>query len=450
MDLFEKDFIKGGIFNHKTNNIFKLFPYTASTSDKGLSSFDSIIGSFVRAIFDLKDSSGIDYEKVINATYNYVSITSEEEKNAFGDIVKRVYFDENGFLNANSLLTFEFSKNSNNENKISSFLVSVFCEQETIANVINECKKRNSNLLDKLIIDALPSLPKNTDKIEYYNINKNIKSLFTEDICFLLKRGTFIQSEITDLLSYYYFHYISQTILCLDKQLYEKDNYKEELYFCLTWEKTSKNRKCYNFGWRKIERLLDSMFTHAVLLDMLNHFCFEKMYCYEDIYQLYSNSDSEIRKQLFDQVLELKQRYENEYIKENVFLNQTIENGDFAALIRAFHESIKHQFLNTVRKRANDAYKKSFTDFSRNNFLQNRKRNGLMLALDEERIILLTKVILKTEKRMKLNDLIKGFELRGVYFDNTSREALILFYDKLGLIEKKSDSGDAKYVKGIL
>ena len=69
--------------------------------------------------------------------------------------------------------------------------------------------------------------------------------------------------------------------------------------------------------------------------------------------------------------------------------------------------------------------------------------------MNEERIILLTKVILK-EERMKLNDLIKGFELRGVYFDNTSREALILFYDKLGLIEKKSDSGDAKYVKGIL
>ena len=357
MDLFEKDFIKGGIFNHKTNNIFKLFPYTASTSDKGLSSFDSIIGSFVRAIFDLKDPLDVDYEKIINATYNYVSITSKEEKNAFGDIVRRVYFDEKGFLNANSLQTFEYSKNSNNENKISSFLVSVFCEQETIANVINECKKINSNLLDKLIIDALPSLPKNTDKIEYYNINKNIKSLFTEDICFLLKRGAFIQSEITDLLSYYYFHYISQTILCLDKQLYEKDNYNEELYFCLTWEKTSKNRKCYNFGWRKIERLLDSMFTHAVLLDMLNHFCFEKMYCYEDIYQLYSNSNSEIRKQLFDQVLELKQRYENEYIKENVFFNQTIENGDFAALIKKLYpnfylpcESIPKFYLRTTDK----------------------------------------------------------------------------------------------------
>ena len=39
---------------------------------------------------------------------------------------------------------------------------------------------------------------------------------------------------------------------------------------------------------------------------------------------------------------------------------------------------------------------------------------------------------------------------RGIYLDKQSQESIVEFYEKLNLIEKKSDSGDAQYVKGIL
>ena len=38
----------------------------------------------------------------------------------------------------------------------------------------------------------------------------------------------------------------------------------------------------------------------------------------------------------------------------------------------------------------------------------------------------------------------------GIFLDNTSKEYLQEFFTKLNLIDKKSDSGDAQYVKRIL
>ena len=39
---------------------------------------------------------------------------------------------------------------------------------------------------------------------------------------------------------------------------------------------------------------------------------------------------------------------------------------------------------------------------------------------------------------------------RGIFLDNISKEHLQEFFTKLNLIDKKSDSGDAQYVKRIL
>lgn len=49
--------------------------------------------------------------------------------------------------------------------------------------------------------------------------------------------------------------------------------------------------------------------------------------------------------------------------------------------------------------------------------------------------------------QLRLYEVIKGLELRGIFFDKESRKALVSFYERLGNVEKMSDSGDAIYVK---
>ena len=74
----------------------------------------------------------------------------------------------------------------------------------------------------------------------------------------------------------------------------------------------------------------------------------------------------------------------------------------------------------------------------------------MMLNLSEETLIFLTKLCIKNQEQMRLKDVFREMELRGVYLDNQSKEQAAIYYEKLNLIEKKSDSGDAKYVKRIL
>lgn len=119
-------------------------------------------------------------------------------------------------------------------------------------------------------------------------------------------------------------------------------------------------------------------------------------------------------------------------------------------MLRGFFEDIALQFQKSTRERANEAYKKGFYLFCKNNFLQNRKRNGLMLVLNEEQLVLFTKIIIGNKQKIRLNELFKEFARRGIGMDRQTQECVVEFYEKLNLIEKKSDSGDAQYVKGIL
>ena len=55
-----------------------------------------------------------------------------------------------------------------------------------------------------------------------------------------------------------------------------------------------------------------------------------------------------------------------------------------------------------------------------------------------------------TEERVELKQLWKELENRGVWLDHHSKEEVVKMLDKLNYMEKKSDSGDAQYVKSIL
>lgn len=225
------------------------------------------------------------------------------------------------------------------------------------------------------------------------------------------------------------------------------------VYFCTEWEKTSMAREGYSQGWRQIERKLNTMFSHAVLLEMLNQTdrdC-DYRYNYYDIIQEYSTASDEDKKRIFSEIENLKEKYISVYAADcDEYKADNYTQDDIQGLIKAFFEDIMLQFETTSRNRANDAYKAGFYCFCRSNFLQDRKRSGLILVLSEEMLVLMTKVAIGNQNQIRLNVLFEEFNKRGIYIDKQTQESVVAFYEKLNLIEKKSDSGDAQYVKGIL
>ena len=70
--------------------------------------------------------------------------------------------------------------------------------------------------------------------------------------------------------------------------------------------------------------------------------------------------------------------------------------------------------------------------------------------MTEDDIILMTKICIKDRGKLKLNNLFEEFEKIGLSFDRDSKMKIIQLYEKLNLLEKKSDSGDAQYVRSVL
>ena len=132
-----------------------------------------------------------------------------------------------------------------------------------------------------------------------------------------------------------------------------------------------------------------------------------------------------------------------ELSRENSPYNET------TAEVRFLFENVRLQFENTTRNRPYSSYAEKFEEYSRK-YLKRRGRNGMLLNLSEETLIFLTKICIKDQEKMRLNDVFSEFEARGVFLDNHSKMEVMHYYEKLNLIEKKSDSGDAQYVKRIL
>ena len=69
-----------------------------------------------------------------------------------------------------------------------------------------------------------------------------------------------------------------------------------------------------------------------------------------------------------------------------------------------------------------------------------------MLVFNQDYLILLTNLAIGEEDKLRFHELIKAFESRGVFFDKQSQQVLIEFYERIGNVERMSDSGDAVYV----
>lgn len=133
----------------------------------------------------------------------------------------------------------------------------------------------------------------------------------------------------------------------------------------------------------------------------------------------------------------------------NDLQKKVTSEGATADAIRYLFESVKTQFKNTGREKVYKSYANKFERYC-HKFLKSRGRSGLMLNLTEETLIFITKLCIKNQKQMRLKDVFSAFEKRGIFLDSFSKEQVASYYEKLNLIEKKSDSGDAKYVKRIL
>ena len=104
----------------------------------------------------------------------------------------------------------------------------------------------------------------------------------------------------------------------------------------------------------------------------------------------------------------------------------------------------------TGRHRVQMQYMEVFDKEVAKNFIQARGRSGKVLVVNQDFVLLLTNLAIADRKSVRFQELLVEFRSRGFYFDKSSQQALINFYERVGNVDRMSDSGDAVYVRNTI
>ncbi|AOR23771.1 DNA phosphorothioation-dependent restriction protein DptG [Clostridium taeniosporum] len=437
---------------HSQCKKLKLLPFAAN--DKTLfTKFDGVVGEVSRLLCNKKlesDFNALEFiENVVDEIGEFEGDTSKE---SFRNIIKTMFIDNDNLANFD-IKTINYISSTSSEEKIAKFIYSIFFTDE-LKNIIEKYYNRDvDNILYKLVLKALPKLKEKQSSVDKYICYiPFINELFVNDFKFLIQDEELYKNSLNRFLEFYYLFYISQLSMKLSQ--FEKANLEnpEKLYFTLSWESMSKNRTAYLYGWEKLKGYVESLFSHAITLEFLNHSNFDKQLGYVELFKIFNTNEEKIQQDIDKLCDEYISRRQEGIIWDGFTVKRgNSGNKAFDKVYRLF-ESIEHQFQGkaSTRTRAYNAYSNWFVKFVQDNFGKRRGSLGYSLNLNEEDIILLTKICINNKKRLKLNLLFKEFEKRGISFDRDSKIKIIQLYEKLNLLEKKSDSGDAQYVRSIL
>lgn len=456
-EMMKKTFLmgeNGTNFTHKSAQCIKLFPFTTNSTD--VTSFSTVVGEWLRLASGLNKVPE-SMEVTLNKLADSMDDIGVYEKDQLLQIARSIYWndDEKHSLRSKSILAMCYIPcDDQTALKTAQYLYSVLADKEILSNVVNQAAERaikEVNVLEKAVFEALEAkieLPAPIDL--YYTIHIAPQTIFIKDLKFILKNTSRTKEYLVDLLEFYYFFYTSQTCLALSRFEYG-DRYEiVPLYFSLDWERTNKARECYRSGWQQLLPAIKQQFYHAVTLEILNQNPTGEQFDYIALRDYVEKTGME--EEVAAQISRVCDLYRNAFPDCNELkdLQKNEQLGMVFSEVNYLYESVRTQFKSGLsRSSANDRYVKHFEIFCHDRFLKSRGASGLMLNITEEFLIFLTKLAIHDEEKLSLNEVFRQFELRGVFLDQPSKDEVVQFYTKLNLIEKKSDSGDAQYVRRI-
>lgn len=466
----KEQFVKNGIFKHIHSTKIKLLPYSTTWKRDVYNDFvyfNGIIGECFRLASNKKLTKSLAKEKDYNSKLKETIIKNALERidgdneRKVKEIIEELIFQEDNLycFSRETLPYLSFIKDDNGLREIANFIHSIFFTG-SIRKAATETKAAKGNILYKLIKNSLPKLQESSSKKkDFFIFNSEIISRFEQDFNLLNKNEESFLKDIEKLIKYYYFYYVSQLGAQLNNFCSEK---KFKTYFTLESEIISKSRSAYQRGWESLEGKLSNLFSHVNTLEFLNHIKIgtHSPLSYSQFKNEYVKLEESNKKEVVKHIHDIISFYKDnpsvnpQYGWEECErqLKPKLEKYDchFEKAIYELWFTVDHQFQNSGRKKYYENYVMWFTQFCKANFLKRRGRLGYTLRLSQDMLLFLTRICIGAEPKIRLKKLWTELELRGVYFDEPTKVEVVRLFEKINLIEKKSDSGDAQYIRAIL
>jgi DNA phosphorothioation-dependent restriction protein DptG len=446
------NFEKG--LKHNPNKRTRLLPYTTKFNETKFN-FTSVIGEFIRLINRKKLSKRINTEELLSTVLNKIRFEDISQRSKCKQLLESLFLNEDHQLHIfHPQVLFYIDSNDLEIKKLAAFLFQVLWGNHYISTGIQQ---QPEDVVTSLLFNALPKLEDSDEKPQPYDIYTTyISEMFIIDFTWLNKNPQLFTQHIDKLIAYYYFFYVSQLSIRCEYMFSGDRNTLTPIYFNLEWESLSQSRISYENGWKRLEEPISKIFTHINCLEFLNHTKIqsETFLSYQNISTLIYELDYEQQSELEMQIDQLIQEYKNKLEDDSKWdlLSNTVTPYDNVILNKIFYfqKAIDHQFRNSSRNKPYQDYQKSFVYFCRKTFLKSRGRLGNTLNLNADYLLFFIKLIIKDEQKVRLKRLFDEFENRGIVFDRDSQTAIVEYLEAINILEKKSDSGDAIYVKAFL
>ena len=269
-----------------------------------------------------------------------------------------------------------------------------------------------------------------------------LSDLFNQDLKFLNKRPHYLLNNFNSVIRLYGFLYVSQMALNIKNWANGAPSSKP-CFFIIDNEKASDERsQVKNFGYSQLHEYLGYLFPYLFMNEAI-----QAKGEVKPLWQLFESiNESDVTKlNQFGSEFVKDRMQRNWYNTDQTWVNSSDKKEVIGQLLTFSHA----QFDNKTGRLTeyNDTVVKGTLRNILDPFIQRRGRAGQVLTFNQDYIVLLTNLAIGEQEKLRFHEIIKEFETRGVFFDKQSQQSLIDFYERMGNVERMSDSGDAVYVR---
>lgn len=289
---------------------------------------------------------------------------------------------------------------------------------------------------------------------ENYYVLPFIKASFASDFKWLMEQEEIVKCKYIGLFFYFYACYsVVQSVLSIKNNRNEKKmDSPVPIYFMLASEKASSSHDAVQRGWQKCfpKGSLEHLFGEVQAIDIANSLLGGNIGLYPELMAEFNKVSFEENKAKCEYIL---QNLKDDKIE--MFSHRNSESADGYQEIDLCVESyvdflkkLRHICVGMQSPSYNSRIKKKVTDLLGVRFLKKR-REYQVLALDNEMLLFLIAMITRNEKT-KLEDMYKKLLSYGICLNRGTRLLIEDYLLDLNLLDRKSDSGEAQYVKVVL
>ncbi|HEY4196989.1 MAG TPA: DNA phosphorothioation-dependent restriction protein DptG, partial [Mucilaginibacter sp.] len=448
------------VFNHTRGRLLKLFPLSSERPDlvdsiPDMESFAGITGEFFRACHDMQYAHTPTNKELLDSV---ILTVTTDEPTQLKAIITSLLFDANDdvyLFSAQILPHLKLRSNNSKLQVLQEFVANLLIDDEVKALI--KCSKGDSheNILYNLIIEHLNKLSSETvrewDKEGYYHgqLASDIRALFKTDLANLSKLQEFYIANVSQLIKYYYFHYITQQSL-RSADLFDQKREIHPLYFTLNWEKLSRSRLALEHGWKKVESNATALFAHANTLELLNMISFNKKFVCaqgpftyweirEDVQKMTQDEENDFTASIYKLIRAYRQKivdvswesFDEIYEPPQSDIYQQFHS---LSLIHQLFSAIKYQFENSARSTSYREFGNWYKTFVKSSYFKLRGSLGGSLKIDRDLLLMMTELSIMSQgdgqDKILVSKLWDQLELRGIYLDEKTKQAVITFFGK--------------------